>query len=225
MRKGHAGDTADLPPGLRHLPGHLDAGARRLLLAEVMARVERAGWFRPVMPKSGRPFSVRMCNLGPLGWVSDRRGYRYTSLHPDSGRPWPPIPAPLLELWTELAAYPHPPECCLVNHYRPGARLGLHQDRDEEELAAPILSVSLGCAAWFRIGGLRRRDPTRRLLLEPGDVLIMGGPSRLIYHGIDRILPGTGEPVPGEGRINLTLRRVTRPAPAQSSPPRRWSVE
>ncbi len=203
-----------LPEGLRHLPGLLGRRQRRRLLEEVLARVEEAGWFQPVMPRSGRPLSVRMCNLGRLGWISDIRGYRYSSVHPDSGRPWPPIPGTLLRLWEELAAYPHPPECCLVNHYRPGARLGLHQDRDEEEFAAPILSVSLGAAAWFRYGGRRRRDPTRRLLLESGDVLIMGGPARLLYHGVDRILPGTGDTVPGGGRINLTLRRVTKPRTA-----------
>ncbi len=208
--RGEPKDDA-LPVGLRYLPGRLDAGSRRRLLGEVLELVEAAGWFRPVMPGSGRPFSVRMCNLGRLGWISDIRGYRYSPVHPGTGRPWPPIPEALLRLWEELADYPHPPECCLVNHYRPGARLGLHQDRDEEEFTAPILSVSLGCAAWFRFGGRRRRDPTRRLLLESGDVLVMGGPARLLYHGIDRILPGTGEPVPGEGRINLTLRRVTVP--------------
>ena len=211
MRRARTEERDELPEGLRHLPGLLDAETRRRLLAEVLARVEAAGWFQPVMPGSGRPLSVRMCNFGPLGWISDRRGYRYTATHPDTGRPWPPIPSLLLELWANLAGYPHPPECCLVNHYRPGARMGLHQDRDEEDLAAPILSVSLGCAAWFRYGGRRRRDPTRRLLLESGDVVLMGGPARLVYHGIDRILPGTGDPVPGGGRINLTLRRVTRP--------------
>ncbi len=201
----------ELPEGFRHLPGHLSPRTQRRLLDEVLARVEEAGWFQPVMPMSGRPLSVRMCNLGPLGWISDVQGYRYSPTHPDTGRRWPPIPATLLELWEELAGYPHPPECCLVNLYRPGAKLGLHQDRDENEFAAPILSVSLGCAAWFRMGGRRRRDPTRRLLLESGDVLVMGGPARLAYHGIDRILPETSDLVPGGGRINLTLRRVTRP--------------
>ena len=201
--------------GLRHLRGRLSVAEQRSLLADVLAGVEASGgWFRPVMPRSGRPFSVLMGNLGELGWVSDVRGYRYTAVHPETGRAWAPIPAALLDLWRELAGVPQMPECCLVNLYGPQSRLGLHQDRDEEDFAAPILSVSLGDSAIFRIGGTVRSGPTRRIELASGDVLVMGGPSRLAFHGVDRILPGTGDLLPGGGRISLTLRRVRRAGPA-----------
>lgn len=163
------------------------------------------------MPRTGRPFSVRMANMGPLGWVSDVRGYRYQSSHPLTGRPWPPIPERLLGLWCELVGSPEP-ECCLVNLYRPGARMGLHRDEDEEAQEVPVLSVSLGDAAIFRVGGLARGGPTVSFRLESGDVVLLAGASRRAYHGIDRILAGTSDLVPGGGRINLTLRRVTRPA-------------
>lgn len=199
-----------LPDGFRHWPAALDAAAQQQLLAEVLARVERAGWFTPTMPRSGRPFSVRMCNLGPLGWVSDRGGYRYEPHHPETGAPWPPMPQLLYELWDRYAGWPHPPEACLVNLYRPGARMGLHRDVDEEDLDAPVLSISLGDTALFRIGGSERRGPTRRIVLKSGDLVLLGGAARLAFHGVDRILPGTSSLVPGGGRINLTLRRVTR---------------
>jgi alkylated DNA repair protein (DNA oxidative demethylase) len=152
-----------------------------------------------------------MTNCGSLGWVSDRTGYRYQPLHPETGRPWPEIPPVLLDLWHELGGYPHPPEACLVNFYEPGARLGLHQDKDEDDLEAPVVSVSLGDDGLFRFGGSTRGGPTRSLRLRSGDVLIMGGESRLLFHGVDRIDPGTSTLLKGEGRINLTLRRVTRP--------------
>ena len=197
--------------GLRVLRRYLDPEAQARLCAEVWRAVEPAGWFRPRMPRTGRPLSVRMANLGPLGWVADERGYRYQPHHPDTGAPWPPMPERLIELWRALGA-PAEPECCLVNLYRPGARLGLHRDEDEETFEAPIVSISLGDSAIFRIGGTRRRDPTRRVVLESGDVVVMGGPARLLYHGIDRILPGTSDLVPGGGRLALTLRRV-RPLP------------
>jgi alkylated DNA repair protein (DNA oxidative demethylase) len=202
--------AAARPPlaGFRHLAGRLDEAAQAALLAEVWRRVEPLGWITPVMPRSGRPFSVAMANLGRLGWVSDRRGYRYEPADPRTGRPWPPIPDPLLALWAELVGRPEP-ECCLVNLYRPGARMGLHQDRDELALEVPVLSVSLGDTALFRVGGLERRGPTASLRLASGDVVLLAGRSRLCFHGIDRILPGTSGLVPGGGRVNLTLRRVS----------------
>jgi alkylated DNA repair protein (DNA oxidative demethylase) len=200
------------PPGFRHLPRHLDAAAQAALLAEVLAAVATVGWFQPTMPRSGRPLSVAMCNLGPLGWVADRAGYRYQPHHPDTGRPWPGMPRTLLDLWRAIAGYPHPPEACLVNRYGPDARMGQHQDRDEADLDAPVLSVSLGDDALFRLGGHSRADPTRSLVLRSGDVVVLGGAARLCFHGIDRLLPTIPSLLPGGGRINLTLRRVTLPA-------------
>lgn len=208
---GSGRGCAALPEGFRHLAGFLEPAAQAALLAEVLALVEPDFWFAPTMPRTGRPFSVRMANLGALGWVSDVRGYRYQPRHPVTGRPWPPIPERLRGLWRSLVGGPEP-ECCLVNLYRAGARMGLHRDEDEEALDVPVLSVSLGDAAIFRVGGLTRGGPTIRLRLESGDVVLLAGESRLAYHGVDRILHGSGDLVPGGGRINLTLRRVTRPA-------------
>jgi alkylated DNA repair protein (DNA oxidative demethylase) len=170
------------------------------------------------MPKSGRPFTVRMSNCGPLGWVSDQSGYRYQPTHPETGRPWPPIPATLLALWDELARYPDPPEACLINFYAPTAKMGLHQDRDEEDFAAPVVSISLGDCCLFRVGGLKRSEPTRAFRLSSGDVLVLGGGARLAFHGVDRVYEGTSSLLPEGGRINLTLRRVTRSARETARP-------
>jgi DNA oxidative demethylase len=208
---GQSGAQAP-PPGFRHLPRFLDEFGQRQLLAAVLRAVEQSPWLVPTMPRSGRPFSVRMSNLGSLGWVSDRSGYRYEALHPGTGQPWTPIPEPVLRVWEEVSGYPHPPECCLVNLYRDGAKMGLHQDRDETELAAPVVSISLGDSAVFRVGGTSRRGRTAAMTLASGDVVVMGGPARLCFHGIDRVLPGTSPLVPGGGRINLTLRRVRLPS-------------
>lgn len=210
MRMQHVADHT--PEGFRILPGRLDRPAQEALLADIRAVVAAAPLYRPAMPRSGRPFSVRMTNCGDLGWVSDRSGYRYQTAHPESGRPWPPIPGALLALWRDVAGFPHPPEACLVNFYDADARLGLHRDEDEAEFAAPVVSVSLGDACLFRVGGLARADRTRSLRLSSGDVVVLGGAARLVYHGVDRIYPGTSTLLPGGGRINLTLRRVT-PAP------------
>jgi DNA oxidative demethylase len=198
--------------GLRIYPGHLDRGAQTGLLAALDAALTAAPLYVPRMPKSGRPFTVRMSNCGRLGWVSDEAGYRYQRTHPDSGRPWPPIPASLLALWDEVGGYPHAPEACLINFYAPTAKMGLHQDRDEEDFAAPVVSVSLGDSCLFRIGGLKRGEETQSLRLNSGDVVVLGGDARLAFHGVDRIYPGTSTLLPQGGRINLTMRRVTRPA-------------
>lgn len=200
----------DLPDGVRLLPGRFDAAGQAALLDAIRAVVKAAPLFTPVMPGTGRPMSVRMTNCGPLGWVTDKQGgYRYQETHPLTGAPWPPIPDVLLDLWAEVAGFAAPPEACLINFYGEGAKMGLHQDRDEREFSAPVVSVSLGDEARFRIGGVERGGRTASLILRSGDVLVFGGPARLAHHGIDRVFPGTSMLLKDGGRINLTLRRVT----------------
>lgn len=199
----------EIGPGIALWREALDRAAQESLIAEVFALAEEAPFYKPRMPMSGKPFSVEETNFGPLGWISDQGGYRYAPTHPVTGTPWPSIPDVLLALWSEATGYGAPPECCLVNLYRGGARMGLHQDRDEQALDAPVMSVSLGDEALFRIGGTGRRDATRSLKLKSGDLLTFGGPARLAYHGIDRVVAGSSALIPGDGRINLTLRRIT----------------
>jgi len=200
-----------IAPGIVLWREKLDRAAQRDLVATVFRLVEEAPFYRPRMPKSEKPFSVEETNFGPLGWFSDKDGYRYAPSHPYTDKPWPPIPDVLLVLWNETTGYRAPPECCLVNLYRPGAHMGLHQDRDEAALDAPVLSVSLGDDAMFRIGGTTRKGTTRNVKLSSGDVLAFGGPARLAFHGIDRVIDESSTLVSGGGRINLTLRRVTKP--------------
>jgi alkylated DNA repair protein (DNA oxidative demethylase) len=204
-----AGGNARGKTGLLLRPGYLDPKRQRELLAAITAVIREAPLFTPRMPRSGRPLSVRMSNCGPLGWVSDERGYRYQPTHPVTGRPWPPLPTMLIALWSDLAGYPAPPEACLINFYGPTAKMGLHQDRDEEDFAAPVVSLSLGDCCLFRVGGLKRNDPTRSVRLSSGDAVVLGGDTRLAFHGVDRIEPGTSTLLPEGGRINLTMRRVT----------------
>lgn len=200
-----------LPKGVRHIPGYLDREAQEVLVADIRTVVEAAPLYVPTMPRTGKPMSVRMTNCGSLGWVTDREsGYRYQETHPTTGRPWPPIPARLLEIWRDVADYPNPPEACLVNFYSGDARMGLHQDRDEEDLSAPVVSLSLGDACLFRIGGTSRKDSTVSFRLESGDVVVLGGEGRLAFHGVNRIYPDTSTLLKNGGRINLTMRRVTR---------------
>lgn len=194
--------------GLRLVQSYLDAPLQKALLAALREIIAEAPLFVPRMPKSGKPFSVRMTNCGPLGWVSDVAGYRYQATHPETGRPWPAMPRIVRDAWAELARYPLPPEACLINYYAPGARMGLHQDRDEADLGAPVVSLSLGDTAQFRIGGTRRSDPTRSIRLASGDALVLGGAARLAFHGIDRIVAGSSALLPEGGRFNLTVRRV-----------------
>jgi alkylated DNA repair protein (DNA oxidative demethylase) len=189
-------------------PSELDANVQRELVAEVFAKTKEAPFYTPVMPGSGKQFSVEETNFGSLGWISDRSGYRYEPTHPATKRAWPAIPKLLLDLWDAATGYDAPPECCLVNFYRGPAKMGLHQDKDEPALGAPVLSVSLGDDALFRIGSSSRRGAARGLKLGSGDVLTFGGPARLVYHGIDRVMAGTSRLIPNGGRINLTLRRI-----------------
>jgi len=200
-----------LAPGLVYHPDYLDRPAQESLLAALRDVTRAAPLYTPRMPRTGKPFSVRMTNCGPLGWVSDVNGYRYQPAHPETGRPWPPFPVRILAAWEELSGYPHPPDACLINFYEPGARMGMHQDRDEEEFDAPVVSLSLGDTALFRYGGLNRKDPTKSVRLRSGDAIVFGGPARLIHHGIDRLVPNTSDLLPQGGRLNLTLRRVKKP--------------
>lgn len=198
--------------GFAFLPERFDRTAQEALVAEVLAAVERAPFYTPRLPRTGAAMSVMQTNLGTLGWVTDQaKGYRYEPRHPVTGEPWPPIPQLLLDLWRDVAGYPAPPEACLVNLYRDGARMSLHVDADEIAQDAPVVSVSLGDTALFRIGGAKRGDPTRSLRLSSGDVVVLGGAARRWFHGVDRVMAGTSRLVPGGGRINLTLRRVTPP--------------
>jgi len=201
----------DLPAGLRLVPGFLDTKSQAALASALEEVLASAPFYRPRMPRSGKPLSVRMTNCGPLGWLSDEAGYRYEALHPETRRPWPPMPAPVLAAWDALSDYPHPPEACLVNYYGPGAKMGLHQDRDEHDFDAPVVSLSLGDTCLFRVGGKSRREPTAVVQLVSGDALVLGGDARLAFHGVDRIIPGSSTLFPQGGRINLTIRRVTRP--------------
>lgn len=199
----------ELQAGLRYLPERLSRSDQEGLVEIIRGIVFEAPLYVPVMPGSGRPMSVRMTNCGPLGWVTDKeRGYRYQETHPVTGNAWPAIPQELIELWREITGYPKDPEACLVNFYADDAKMGLHQDRDEKDLTAPVLSISLGNTCLFRIGGLSRTDRTNSLKLASGDIFVLGGEGRLFFHGVDRIYPGTSTLLQAGGRINLTLRRV-----------------
>lgn len=201
-----------LPNGVHHIPGHFDRAAQERLRDNIRGIVEQAPFFRPAMPKTGKLMSVRMTNCGDLGWLTDKdKGYRYQATHPLTGAPWPAIPEQLLSLWDEFSGYAHPPEACLINYYDRDAKMGLHQDRDEAVFDAPVISVSLGETCLFRVGETRRDGRTTSIKLKSGDVVIMGGPSRLCFHGVDRIYADTSTLLKHGGRLNLTLRRVTKP--------------
>ena len=190
----------------RILKEFLSPEDQREMLEEIRRVVAAAPLFRPVTA-SGRPMSVRMTSAGDYGWISDRRGYRYERRHPD-GQEWPPIPDCVLRVWREVSGVARDPQCCLVNHYEPEARMGLHQDRDEADFGMPVVSISLGDDALFRVGGTTRRGGTASVWLASGDVAVLAGAARLAYHGIDRVRPGSSALLSGGGRINLTLRVV-----------------
>ena len=204
--------------GVKHFAGFLDREAQESMVSALREVVLAAPLFIPLMPRTGRPFSVRMTNMGTLGWVSDRNGYRYQAAHPDTGAAWPAMPEIVLDVWRKVANYAALPEACLVNFYQGGAKMGLHQDKDEEDFTAPVVSISLGDTALFRFGGTERGGKTSTVKLASGDVLVMGGKSRLCFHGIDRVYSGTSTLLKEGGRINLTLRRVTHPTVIPSKP-------
>jgi alkylated DNA repair protein (DNA oxidative demethylase) len=199
--------SLQIAPGVTLWREYFAPQEQKALLDDVLARLEDAPLYKPVMPRTGKPFSVEESNFGSLGWVSDRSGYRYQATHPGTGRPWPAIPDALLALWAAINA-PPAPECCLINLYREATKMGLHQDLDERDTSAAVIGVSLGDEALFRIGAPTRGGKTQSLTLASGDVIAFGGPARLAFHGIDRIRPGTSRLVPGGGRLSLTLRRV-----------------
>jgi alkylated DNA repair protein (DNA oxidative demethylase) len=200
--------TLSLAPGLLYVPGYLNGAEQADLLCALRSIVAAAPLFQPVMPRTGTPFSVRMSNCGPLGWVSDRSGYRYQREHPVTHQPWPAIPRLARRAWDELGVYPKPPDACLINYYDRSARMGLHQDRDEEGFQAPVVSLSLGDTCVFRYGGTERRGPTKSIKLASGDAVVLGGPARLAFHGVDRLLGGSSTLLAEGGRFNLTLRRA-----------------
>ncbi|AVX02803.1 DNA oxidative demethylase [Maritalea myrionectae] len=202
---------------MKFFPGYLSTEQQKDLLDQLVSAIEAAPFFVPRMPRTGKAFSVRMTNLGPLGWVADKEnGYRYQSTHPETGQNWPQMPQTLLDIWADLTKCPANPEACLVNYYATSAKMGLHQDRDEETFEAPVLSISLGDRARFRVGGKSRKDKTSSFELSSGDIVMLDGDTRLAYHGIDRVIPQSSmlldaHPTvfPDGGRVNLTLRRVT----------------
>ncbi len=187
------------------------------LIDAVVEGLRAAPLYQPTMPRTGAPLSVLMSNFGPLGWVTDREGgYRYQPDHPVTGAPWPALPDALRALWHDVTDWPEPPEACLINWYREGSKMGAHVDRDEFDLRAPVVSVSLGDDAMFRMGSRARGGPTAGLRLHSGDVVVMAGEARQCHHSVPRIYAGTSallpeSAFPGGGRVNLTMRVVGAP--------------
>ncbi|KRS19363.1 alpha-ketoglutarate-dependent dioxygenase AlkB family protein [Roseovarius indicus] len=186
--------------------GFLDREAQGQVVDDIRGVAEIAPLFSPMTPY-GKPMRVKMTSAGKYGWYSDRKGYRYERQHPD-GQDWPAIPESVLAIWRTLVSTERMPDCCLVNYYGEEARMGMHQDRDEADFGWPVLSVSLGDEGMFRIGNATRGGKTQSVWLRSGDVVVMGGEARLLYHGLDKIRFGTSTLLPKGGRINLTLRVV-----------------
>lgn len=195
--------------GFEIFKGCLDSAEQSAMVADLRAVVKAAPMRHPVT-RWGKQMSVKMTSAGRLGWISDPGGYRYEARHPD-GMDWPPIPQRILDLWKNITSFERQPDCCLINFYGEGARMGLHQDKDEGDFSYPVLSVSLGDDGLFRMGGGERASKTQSVWLNSGDVVVMGGDSRLAYHGVDRIRFGSSSLLPDGGRINITLRVVADP--------------
>ncbi len=204
-------DMTQFPIGFKHYPLYFSPAEQQSLIDAVKLGVAQAPFYQPTMPRTGTPLTVVMSNFGPLGWVTDKdKGYRYETTHPKNGQSWPILPATLQKLWEDVANWPTLPEACLINWYhKEKTSMGLHVDQDEHDTNAPVVSVSLGDPAMFRIGGPKRGGPTQGLKLFSGDVVVMGGQSRHCYHGVSKIFYGESALVPRGGRINLTMRRVT----------------
>lgn len=207
--------TKNYPQGFAHYPLYFSHDEQMALLEAVREGAAQAPFFQPTMPRTGAPLSVVMSNFGPLGWVSDKEGgYRYEAAHPKTGAPWPELPNALGKLWDMVSGYPARPEACLINWYRDsadggkGAKMGLHVDNDERDVRAPVVSVSLGDPAMFRLGGPQRGGATHGIKLFSGDVVVLAGDARLCYHGVSKVYYGESALVPRGGRINLTMRRV-----------------
>ena len=203
------------PQGFAHYPLYFSASEQAELIGAVKAGVSKAPFFQPTMPRTGAPLSVVMSNFGPLGWVTDKDGgYRYEAAHPHTGAPWPKLPEILGKLWDDVSGHAARPEACLINWYKgeadggKGAKMGQHVDNDELDVRAPVVSVSLGDPAMFRLGGPKRGGPTQGIKLYSGDVVVLAGEARLCHHGVSKVYYGQSALVPRGGRINLTMRRV-----------------
>ncbi|MEO0370423.1 MAG: alpha-ketoglutarate-dependent dioxygenase AlkB [Pseudomonadota bacterium] len=192
--------------GFEVYSGYLDGDEQAALVDDIRKLARAAPLFSPMTPY-GKPMRVQMTSAGKYGWFSDRSGYRYEPRHP-SGVPWPPVPPRVMAIWQALVSDTRDPDCCLVNFYDDDAKMGMHQDRDEADFAWPVLSISLGDEGLFRMGNETRGGKTESIWLQSGDVVLMGGDARLLYHGIDRIRPASSTLLPKGGRINLTLRVV-----------------
>lgn len=193
--------------GVAIFKGFLGVGDQENLVGILRNIAKDVPFFSPKTP-SGKSMSVRLTAAGQFGWFSDHAGYRYVDKHP-SGAAWPAIPDPILDIWKTLATDAPEPECCLVNFYGENTKMGLHQDKDEADFRWPVVSISLGDDALFRVGGTTRKSPTQSIWLQSGDVAVMGGDARLNFHGIDRIKFGSSQLLSQSGRINLTLRVVS----------------
>ncbi len=206
VSEGQAMQTRLAIRGVEVLKGYLGPEAQAAMVADIRGVAAAAPLFSPET-RFGKKMSVAMTSAGKYGWYTDRRGYRYEPRHP-SGVAWPPIPETVLSVWRDLVSAERMPDCCLVNFYREGAKMGLHQDRDEADFSWPVLSISLGDTARFRIGAVDRGGSTESVWLESGDVCVMGGEARLVHHGIDKVRFGSSTLLSDGGRINLTLRVV-----------------
>ena len=191
--------------GIDYFPRFLNKEVLDDILQDIEGAVKLAPFLTPTMPKTGKSFSVKITNMGDFGWVSDKKdGYRYQKYHPVNNRKWPKISNNIIEIWQKLTGLEVKPDCCLINYYDLNAKMGLHIDNDEKNFSYPVLSISIGASALFRFAGLKRSDPSKSIKLHNGDVIILSGPARLIYHGIDKIYKDTNM----DYRINLTLRKI-----------------